>query len=169
MPQVAAIASAGGNVLQGITARAQAEADAVTLSQQAIRTQEIGRQQEDEFRRDVSAAKASNIAAGGASGLRPNEDANANFAAEAEFQALKIRNNTDVQVAALHTQAENTRDQGRLALIASGINAGASLLRGTRRQPKLDTPAPPTATNKLQFDVNRTNGRIFNRSIGRRS
>jgi hypothetical protein len=162
--------SAAGSLFGGLSARAQAEAQAVTLSQQARREAEIGKIQAGEFRKSASATAATSRA------VAPDrdEDVEAQFADEADLQALRILNNADVTSLRLHQQAEQTRDAGRAALLGGGLNAGAQILgssggfKGSQQQTTTSGAQNFQTQPNLRFKGrNNTTGSFFSSGLRR--
>jgi hypothetical protein len=171
MGKAAAAVGVVGNLFSGLSARAQAEGQAITLSQQARREAEIGKIQAEDFRKSASATAATSRA------VAPDrdEDVEAQFADEAELQALRILNNADVTSLRLHQQAEQTRDAGRAALIGSGLTAGARILGsgGGFKKPSTDTPTSGSQNFQTQPNLrfkgrNNTTGSFFSSDLRRR-
>lgn len=175
MPKAAAGMQAVGQLIGGLSAKGQADAAAQQLRNQAVQEQQIGEVRLTDFTRDASAARASSVAASGASGIAQEdfEDARANFDQEVELQGLRIRANTLTRINALSTEADNAKKQGTLALIQGGLNAGSSFLSGGRgsiaRTNRLIANPPPVnrPTNTLSFNSD-VGGRFFpNTRIGK--
>lgn len=142
---IALIISTTGVLSAGNDARNQADFQAATLTQQATREREIATQEEIDLRRRNSRTAAAGRAAGGASGVDFSTGtpllAAADFAAEAELQALRIRSGGATSATRLRQQASLTSAAGKSAQTASFFQAGSSLLTGFDKQ--FGTKTPP--------------------------
>lgn len=135
MPAATSIAIAGlvvsvaGTVASGIAASNQADFQAQVVQQQADRAALVAQSNERDFRKKASAQVAQVRAAKGeleGSELLAMED----FVAEAELDAMTIRNQGVVQQGRLSQQASLFSAAGRNAGTATGFRAGSQLLTG---------------------------------------
>lgn len=135
------LVSAGGAILQGQAANAQAKYQATIQRQQAERERQIAAAQEEDFRRRQSRLMSARRAAAGASGIDPSTGspllASEDFAAETELQALRIRSGGEARGTRLEQQAALTRAGGRARQTAGFIGAGTSLLQGGSRTARI--------------------------------
>jgi len=126
--------SAIGAISQGQAAKNQANFQAAVQQQQAARERQEAAAREEDFRRQQSRLMAARRAMGGASGvdfstgspLLSTED----FAGEIELNALRIRNQGDVNATRLEQSAQLQRMSGKNASRQGFFKAGASLLSG---------------------------------------
>jgi len=135
MPAVSSIAiaalvvSVAGTVSAGIAARNQAKFQSEVAQQQADRAKLVAEANEGDFRRKISRQIATIKAAKGeisGSQLLSLED----FTAEAELDALTIRNQGVVQQNRLEQQASLFSASARNAGTATAFRSGAQLLTG---------------------------------------
>ena len=123
-----------GSISEGKDASRQANFQATTQRQQAVREREVAAAEEDDFRRQQSRRLASIRAAGGASGVEGSTGtsllATDDFVTEAELQALRIRSGGNTSATRLEQQAALTAAAGKSAKKAGFAKAGASLLTG---------------------------------------
>lgn len=160
---------ATGQLIEGMAAKGQADAEAQQLRNQAVQEQQIGEVRLTDFTRDASAARASSVAASGASGVAQEdfEDARANFDQEVELQGLRIRANTLTRINALRTAADNAKREGDLALTQSSLNAGSIFLSGglgsisRTNRPPANRPPAVRPTNTLSFNSRNPSGNFF--------
>jgi hypothetical protein len=157
---------AAGQLIGGLSDKAQSNAAAAQLRGQAAREAEIGEVRVTDFERQASAAKASSVAASGASGIAQSdfEDARANFDQEVALQALRIRANTQTRINALSTEADNVKKQGDIGLFTSGLNAGSTFLSGGRGSKTIRPRGISIPSSSNNFGVQfapRINGKLF--------
>lgn len=123
-----------GTLAEASATADQADFQAATQRQQAIREREVSAQEEEDFRRDQSRRLASRRAALGASGIDPSSGtsllAAKDFAAEAELQALRIRSGGATTATRLEQQSALSSAAGDSARTTGFIRAGSSLLTG---------------------------------------
>jgi hypothetical protein len=121
--------SAIGTIQSGIAAKNQADFQAQVQQQQATRAKQVSEANERDFRKKISRAVASTRATQGeltGSKLGAVED----FVAEAEADALNIRQGGQIQSSRLLQQADLLRTSGRNAMTGSVIRTGSQLLTG---------------------------------------
>jgi hypothetical protein len=121
--------SAVGTIQSGIAANQQAKFQSQVQQQQATRAKQVAESNERSFRRKISRAVASTRATQGeitGSKLGAVED----FVAEAEADALNIRQGGQIQSSRLLQQADLLRMSGKQAQTASFIRTGSQLLSG---------------------------------------
>ena len=130
---IGAVVGAVGAISSGRAQASAANTQAQIQQQQATRERQNAAAQEEDFRRRASRLKAERRAGLGAQGvtgegtpLLVDED----IAAEAELQALRIRNGGQVNETRLRQQAGLTAAGGAAKRKAGFFRAGASLLSG---------------------------------------
>lgn len=121
-------------ISQGRAAASEAAFAANIRQQQAAREREIAREEERDFRKAHSAFLAQRRADMGASGVELGTGTPlmtfADFAAEAELQALRIRKGGQTRSTRLEQEAALFRKSGKSARRQGLFRAGASLLTG---------------------------------------
>ena len=126
--------SAVGAIQQGQAAKAQGNLQAQILEQQATSERQRAAADEADFRNRQSRAFATRRAGLGAAGIDPAAGSplfvSADFAGEAELQALRIRTGGEVRATRAEQQATLQRFQGRAAQRAGFIRGGALLVGG---------------------------------------
>lgn len=123
-----------GVLSAGSAARRQGNFAARVNRQQAARERELSVQEERDFRKTQSAFFAERRAALGASGISASTGTSltvaADFAAEVELNARRIREGGRVRATRLEQQASLNRLAGRNAQRRSRFRAGATVLGG---------------------------------------
>lgn len=123
-----------GAIQKGQAAQSQANFQAQILQQQAERERQVAEANEEDFRRRQSFILAQRRAALGASGVVQAEGSpllvSEDFAAEVEFQALRIRSGGELRATRAEQQAVLQRFQGRAARSAGFVRGGALLITG---------------------------------------
>lgn len=135
---IAAVAStvvgAVGAISQGQAAKKQANFQAAIERQRAERERQEAAARESDFRRDQARLMGKRIAAMGGSGVESGTGspllASEDFAAEAELQALRIRNSGEVMSTRLEQSARLQEMAGRNAARAGFFRAGSLLISG---------------------------------------
>ncbi len=118
-----------GTIVTGVQARNQARFQEQVAQQQADRAILVAQAKERDFRKQISRQFAAARAGTGelqGSQLLSME----NFVAEAELDALTIRNQGVAQSQRLQQQANLFSTAGNNAVVSSGFRAGAQLLTG---------------------------------------
>ena len=123
-----------GAIQKGQAAQSQANLQASILQQQAERERQEAEAREEDFRRRQSLNLAFRRAALGASGVVQGEGSpllvGEDFAAEVEFQALRIRSGGELRATRAEQQAALQRFQGRAASRAGFVRGGSLLITG---------------------------------------
>jgi len=126
--------SAASAIQQGQIASKQANAQAALMQQQADRVIEIGKQDEEDYRRKASREMASRRAILGGSGVEIGSGSpllvSEDMAGEIELQARRLRAGAGAEATNLRNQAALTRWGGQAEKRSSFVRAGASLLGG---------------------------------------
>lgn len=147
---IAALAvSVAGTVSAGISAKNQADFQSEVAQQQADRAKLVAEANEGDFRKKISRQIAQVRAAKGdlaGSELLSLED----FVAEAELDALTIRNQGIVQQGRLEQQASLFSAAGKSAVTATGFRAGSQLLTGFSRLGKFGGGPPDVPVDSFQ-------------------
>ena len=123
-----------GAARSGVAAKNQADFQAADDRQRAVREREIAAEDEKDFRRQASRDAAASRAAQGGSGVVQSTGSSllaaADFASEAELQALRIRSGGETKASRLEEQAKLTARTGKAARKRGFFRAGSSLLSG---------------------------------------
>lgn len=141
MPQALAVVSLIGTVVSvigaiqgGNAAKAQADAEANALRQQAANAKAKSKLDAADFRRSASRRAAATRAAEGAAGLRIGSGSSLlaaeDFGTRAAAQEERIKLGGDIEANRLGAQASLTEFAGKSAQRASRFRAGSSLLKG---------------------------------------
>lgn len=129
--------SAAGTIIGGIQDQRQAEFEANVAQQQAEQEGVASAEAERDFRRNQSAAMAEYRAAAGSSGVQVGSGSPlltfADFGAETELQAKRIRKGGEIRATRLRQQAELSRMGGRTSLLRGVTRGGSTLLTGFSR------------------------------------
>lgn len=130
----AAVVTAAGAIRAGQAAKNQAEFQAQVARQQGTRAKQVSEARERDFRRSVSREIAATRARAGGAGVDIGAGSSLlaleDFVAEAEVDALTIRQTGDIQNLRLQQQASLLETRGKEAQRAGFFRAGASLLTG---------------------------------------
>lgn len=122
-----------GSVIQGASQQGADDANAAIYNQEARTARAQGYEAEATQRRhgalELGAARAGAGQAGAGYGGSTGR-AIGQSSLNAELDALNIRYKQNLQSWSYDTQASNLRQEGKNALVSSGIRAGASLLKG---------------------------------------
>lgn len=134
MSAVGTIVSAGGMIAQGQQARRQAELQAAQFRAQAERDRQIAKMEADDYRRRQRRALSTNIAAMGGSGVEMGTGTPllvmADFAAEVEYNALKVEAGGEDKASKAENAARMAQMRGRDAARAGVISGLGSLFAG---------------------------------------
>lgn len=131
---IGGVMGATGAISEGQAAKSQAGLQAAINEQQASRERQISAAEERDFRQKTSQAFAERRAAMGKSGVDIGTGtplmAASDFAAEAELNALRIREGGITRAERLQQEADLMQMAGRGAAKRERFRAGASLLTG---------------------------------------
>ncbi len=125
--------SAVGSIAQGNAAKAQADAQAKALNQQAVTTVQAGEYQAARKQDEIDQVMGTQVAMGGASGVDLTgspSDAIASTASQGALDTEAIRWNAKSQAQNLQYQANLTRRSGSQAQKAGYIGAFTNLVSG---------------------------------------
>ena len=145
------------SISEGRAASDQADFQAATTRQQAVREREIAGDEEDDFRRQQRRVLAQRRAEGGASGVDRSTGspllATEDFIGETELQAQRIRAGGNASAQRLNQQADLTSAAGSSAKTRGFARAGSSLLTGfSKFKPTAaKTTKTPAAKSTKQF------------------
>lgn len=142
--------AAAGTVIGGIQDQQRADFEANVALQQAEQEGVASAEAERDFRRNQSAAMAEYRAAAGSSGVQVGSGSPlltfADFGAETELQARRIRKGGEIRATRLRQQAELSKMGGRASLLKGVTRGGSTLLTGFARS-KEARRVPPTSSD----------------------
>ena len=165
---IATSLSAIGTIGGAISANQQAQYEAKIYEQQAERERIIAKGNEEDFRRNQSAAMAEYRAAAGGSGVEIGRGSPlltfADFGAETELQAQRIREGGEVTATRLEQQAGLSRMAGRNAMLGGLARGGARLLTGiSSYNANRRIPAYSSAPSRYSYSTPPSSGRNYYR------
>ena len=166
---VALAVTAGAAVMQGMAAKKQADFQATVAQQQAARANQVAAVNANDFRKQASAALATARATAAGAGVDTGSGSSLlvleDFVAEAEVDALRIRNRGQVQADRLLQQSELLTSKGKQAQLSGFIKAGSSLLSGfsgkSFGQSPSGSPGGIDASGNASFGGRNASGKLF--------